>query len=315
MPQMSNSQARVIDPILSAVAQGFNHNAYVGAALFPVVPVDSSGGKIITFGKESFMLYNTGRSPGQDTKTVQFGYAGANYALEQHALTGVLPMETQREAAAVPGIDMATYTIRQTQNIIAMRLEKARADLSRTAANYGTNTITLTGTDQWSDFVAAGSDPGDDVEVAKEAIRSKTGKRPNTMVIGAAVYSKLRRHPKILDFFKFSGSSGQLVTGAMLSQYFEVENVQVGDAAFSDDNGNFSDIWGKDAILAYTEVNSLANMGAPTFGYTYQLRDYPVAEEPYYQRSNKSWMFPVTDEVAPVIAGASAGYLIRNCVA
>jgi hypothetical protein len=311
---MTNSQARVINPVLSAVAQGFSHNAFVGGSLFPVVPVDQRGGKIISFGKEDFMLYNTGRSPGQNTKRVQFGYASGDYVLEQHAIEGTLPMETMSEAD-VPGIDMASRTIYQTQNIIAMRLEKARADLARATASYAAgNFVTLSGTDQWSDYGAT-SDPGDDVDVAKETIRSKTGKRPNTMVMGAAVYSKLRRNPKILSFFQYSAGSGQLATVQMLSQYFEIANIQVGDAAFSDDAGVFSDVWGKDVVLAYTETSSLANQGTPTFGYTYQLRNFPMVEEPYYDRSAKSWIYPVTDEVNPVVASNVAGYVIKAAVA
>ena len=68
-------------------------------------------------------------------------------------------------------------------------------------------------------------------------------------------------------------------------------------------------------ILAYNEVGTLADMGLPSYGYTYQLAGYPVVEEPYYERNPKAWMFPVTDEVMPVIAGADGGYLIQNAVA
>jgi len=312
---MTTSQARVIDPVLSSVAQGFSHNAFVGASLFPVVPVDQRGGKIITFGKEDFMLYNTARAPGANTGRVQVGVASGSYVLEQHALEGKLPFEIKDDAMAVPGIDMQSRTVRSVQNIIAMRLEKARADLARNTANYDAgNSITLAGADQWSDYGAT-SDPGDDIENARETIRGKTGKRPNTLVLGAAVYSKLRRHPKILSFFQYSAGSGQLVNTAMLAQYFEIANVQVGDAAYASDAGVFTDIWGKDVVLAFTETADLDAGGTPTFGYTYQLRDFPVVEEPYYDRNTKSWIFPVTDEVQPVVASNVAGYVIKAAVA
>ena len=67
MPQMTNAAARVIDPILTEVAQGYKNADMVGMALFPYVPVAQRGGKIITFGKEAFRLYNTGRTPGSGT--------------------------------------------------------------------------------------------------------------------------------------------------------------------------------------------------------------------------------------------------------
>lgn len=313
MPQMNNAQARIFDPVLTAIAQGFKHNAFVGDALFPVVPVSQRGGKIVSFFKEDFMLYNMARAPGQNTKRVQDGYSSGSYTLESFSLEGTVPIETMQEAASVPGIDLGKAAIYKMQNRIAMRLEKARADLSRNAAAYAaSNKIPLSGTSQWSDFGAV-SDPIAVVENAKEVIRVKTGMEPNTGVIGAAVFSKLKQHPKIIDRMKYTGRD--VPTIEILAALFGIPNLRVGRGVFSDDAGNFGDIWGKDMILAYTETSSLIDMGTPTYGYTYQLAGYPVVEEPYYERNPKSWIYPVTDEVAPVIAAPDAGYLIQNAVA
>jgi hypothetical protein len=313
MPQMSNSQARIIDPVLTSAAQGYTNSEFVGSALFPKVPVAQRGGKIVTFGKEDFMLYATGRSPGQNTKRVSFGHLGAPYALESHSLEGQLPIETMQEAKAVPGIDMSTTTVNKTQNIIALRLEKQQADVARNAAAYAAaNKITLSGASQWSDYSGT-SDPVAVIEAGKEAVRKKIGKRPNVAVIGAAVFAALKQHPKIVDRLKYTGRD--VATPELLASLFGLAEVRVGDAVYADDAGAFSDVWGKDVVLAYTEVGTVAEQGKPSYGYTYQLDGYPVVEEPYYDRNVKSWIFPVTDEVAPVIAGADGGYLITNAVA
>jgi hypothetical protein len=313
MPQLNNAQARIIDPVLTNVAQSYKHPDFIGTALFPRVPVAERGGKIVAFSKEDFMLYNTGRSPGQNTKRVQYGYSAGNYVLESHSLEGTLPIETMQEANAVPGIDASRMTIYKTQNIIALRLEKAQADVARTLASYAlSNRITLSGTGQWSDFGTV-SDPIAVVETAKEAVRRKIGKRPNTGVMGAAVIAALKQHPKVIDRMKYTGRD--VPTVEILAALFGLDRLLVGDAIFADDAGNFSDVWGKDMVLAYTETGSLVEMGAPSYGYTYQLAGYPLVEEPYYERNPKSWIYPVTDEVAPVMAGADAGYLIQNAVA
>lgn len=313
MPQLSNAQARIIDPILTNIAQGFKHPDFVGTSLFPSVPVLQRSGKIVAFSKEDFMLYNTGRAPGQNTKRVQFGYSAGSYALESHSLEGSVPIETMQEAAAVPGIDQGRMAIYKTQNIIGLRLEKAQADTARTLAAYAaSNKITLSGTGQFSDFSGT-SDPIAVIETGKEAVRRKIGKRPNTGVIGAAVFEKLKQHPKIVDRMKYTGRD--VATVEIMAALFGLANLQVGEAVFADDAGSFSDVWGKDIVLAYTEVGTMLEMGLPSYGYTYQLAGYPVVEEPYYERNPKSWFYPVTDEVAPVIAGADAGYLIQNAVA
>ena len=93
MLQMTTGQARVIDPILSTVSQGYQNAEFVGTALFPVVPVDQRGGKVIAYGKEDFQIYNTGRAPGAGTKRVQYGHTSGNYSLEQHSLEGLVPFE------------------------------------------------------------------------------------------------------------------------------------------------------------------------------------------------------------------------------
>lgn len=314
MPQLTPSGARVIDPVLSTIAQGYQHNEMVASALFPQVPVPLRGGRIITFGKEDFMLYGSQRAPGENTKRVQFGYTGGQYALADYSLEGQVPIEVLQDGAAGPGVDHAAMAIRKVSAIMAVRLEKQSADIARTAASYAAaNKVTLSGTGQWSDFTGT-SQPIQNIETAKEAVRAAVGKRPNTIVMGAAVMAKLRQHPLIVDRMKYTGRD--IATTEILASLFGVARVLVGDAVWSNDAGTvFTDVWGKDVVVAYTELGSVSDFGAPSYGYTYNLSGYPMVEEPYYDRNSKSWVFPVTRAEAPVLTSASAGYLITNAVA
>ena len=313
MRQQTPGQARVIDPILTNVARGYKNAEFVGHNLFPVVPVGQRGGKIITFGKEDFRLYATGRAPGANTKRVQYGHEGGPFALEQHALEGVVPFELMEDAAAVPGIDLGSGAVRKTQNIIGLRTEKAQADIATTAASYAaSNKTTLVGTAQWSDYTGV-SHPVADVETGKEAIRAKTGKRGNTVILGAPVWGKLREHPDIVDRIKYTGRDSATVD--LIKQLFGVDRVAVGDAIYENAAGAFADVWGKFVVIAYTNLASVADLGEPSYGYTYRLGGYPIVEVPYQDRNAKSWVYPVTDEVSPVMAGAEAGYLISAAVA
>jgi len=314
MAQISPSAARVIDPVLSTIAQGYQNAEMVANYLFPTVPVPLRGGNIITFGKEAFMLYSSQRAPGENTKRISFGYAGAPYALLDYSLEGLVPTEVEQEASNGPGIDLAQGAIVNVSAIMALRLEKMAADIARTAASYAAaNKVTLSGTAQWSDFTGT-SQPIQNIETAKEAVRAATGKRPNTIVMGAAVMAKLRQHPIVGDRMKYTGRD--IATTEILAGLFGVSRVVVGDAVYSNDAGTaFTDVWGKDVVVAYTELGSLRSSGLPSYGYTYQLNGYPVVEEPYYDRNAKSWAYPVTRVEAPVLASASAGYLITNAVA
>lgn len=307
--QMTPGQARVVDPVLSEVARGYQNGQMVGNKLFPVVPVGQRGGKVLTFGKESFKLYATGRAPGANTKRVQFGYEGADFALKQDALEGVLPFENMEEANAVPGIDLASGTVTGVQDIIFLGREYEQAAIARNAAAYGVNNkVTLSGTDQFSD---PASKPSVVVKDAIEAVRAQTGKRPNIAVIGAAVFAALQENPAILDRIKYTGRDS--ITTAMLAALWGVQEVAVGDAIY-DNNGTMTDVWGNDIVIAFTQVAGVANRGLPSYGYTYRLRGYPMVEQPYYDRNSKSWVYPVTDEARPVLAGADAGFLIKEAV-
>ena len=192
---------------------------------------EQRGGKIVSFNKEDFRLYATGRTPGANTKRVSFGYSSASYALEQHALEGVVPFELMEDAARVPGIDLGQGAVRKTQDIIALRLEAAQATLATTAGNYGaSNKVTLSGTGQWSDHTTDVSDPVKDIDTAIEAVRSQIGKRPNTVVMGAAVWAKLKNHPKVIDRIKYTGRDS--ATPELVASLFGVARVLVGDALY-----------------------------------------------------------------------------------
>lgn len=314
MSMINPTQARLVDPVLSAIAQGYQNSEFIASYLFPTVPVSLRGGNIITFGKEGFMLYGTQRAPGENTKRVSFGFSGSPFALVDYSLEGLLPMEIQQEAMNGPGIDLAAGTISEVEDIMALRLEKQAADIARNAASYAaSNKYVPPGASKWSDFSGT-SDPIANVETAKEAIRAATGKRPNTLVMGAAVMASVKQHPKIVDRIKYTGRD--IATTDLLASLFGVARVVVGDAIYSNDTSTaFTDVWGKDVVLAYTNTASAQSRGAPSYGYTYQLAGYPQVEEPYYDRSAKSWVYPVTRVEAPVMASPLAGYLIQGAVA
>lgn len=313
MTQMTPAQARVIDPILTTVAQGYKNGDMVGMELFPYVPVSQRGGKILQFGREAFRLYSTARAPGANTKRIQYGYAGAPFALEQHALEAVVPFENMDEASTIPGVDLAGGSITLVQDVIALRLEKAQADLATNAASYAaSNKVTLAGTSQWSDYTGT-SDPTKDIETGKEAVRQKIGKRPNVAIIGPAVAKALKNHPAIIDRIKYTGRD--VVTTELLASLWGMKKVLVGEAVYDTDAGVQTDVWGKFVVLGYTDTAGIADKGRPSYGYTYRLGGYPIVEQMYTDRNAKSHVYPVTDEVSPVIAGIDGGYLISAAVA
>ncbi len=304
---MSISQVRVIDPVLTEIAQGYRHAEHVGHALFPRVPVWVSGGQVLEFGRESFKLYQARRAPGSATKRIQFGYLGKSFALVQDALEGQVPREYLRDAARVPGVDLSRRSVNGVLRALSLTLENDQAQLATNAANYDADhKVTLSGTDQWSD---GSSDPVATIDTGKEAIRSSVGIYPNTLLLSARAFNALKEHPKVLERFKYT--SRDSITPEMIAALWDLEKVTVGKAVAFDDAGGVIDIWGNNAILAYVPTTP-SGMEDPSFGYTYTMQNYPLVEKPYYENNAKSWVYPVTYERLPVLTGILSGYLIQN---
>jgi hypothetical protein len=303
---MNPGQIRVIDPILTNVAQGYRNGDMVGYNLFPRVPVQVAGGQIIEFGKESFRLYNTRRAPGGATKRIESGYLGKPYALENHALEATVPIELQRDAKAVPGIDLATRRLNLVLKVDALELEVQQAGLCLNPANYDSNhKLALSSATKWS---ADTGRPDLDVKEAKEAIRSAVGTYPNLLLLSAQAFNACQTNPEIKDRFKYTSSAS--ITEDMLANYFQVAKVVVGKGVVDQGDGN-GDIWGNNAVLAYVALGSLG-AEEPSYGYTYTLEGNPYVKNPYFEDNSESWVYGVHHERMPVLSGILSGFLFQN---
>lgn len=312
---MNASQARVVDPILTTHAQGYQNSEFVGHALFPEVFVDLAGGKVIEFGKEAFMQYSTAIAPGSGTKRVTFGYAGKDYALEEHSLEGLVPNKLSREAARGPGIDLGRAAVSNTMSILKLSLEIQQAGIATNASNYDSDhKVALTSTAKWSH---ADGNPNTDVDTGREAIRASCGRYPNTALLSALAFKAARNNAKVKEQFKYT--SADSITPEMLAKAWSLDRVVVGAAVKATDAGVMSDVWGNNAVLAYVAKPTggsggqiTLDMAQPSYGFTYTMRGHPFVEEPYPERNAKSWIYPVNYERKPVLSGIIAGYLIQT---
>ncbi|QCI65635.1 major capsid protein [Phreatobacter stygius] len=312
MRGMTTQQAGIVDVVLTNYARGYSNQEFIAHRVAPNVDVPARNIRLLKFGKEGFRKLNTRRAPGAPILTVQYGYASDPIALAQDALQGLVPVESQEEAARVPGIDMGQQAITMVLDSLDLGNEIDTANMVRSAASYAaSNKLALAGADRWTD---PASDPKAVIDAGKEAVRRQVGRYPNKLTLGAPVFNALSNHPKIKEQFKYT--SADSITEAMLARYFNIEEVIVGKAVYlpdgTADNAAATDIWGNDAILAY--VPKGANWMVPAFAYTYRLRGYPMVEAPWYDRDIKSWKYPTTVERRPYLVGADAGYLIQTAV-
>ncbi len=206
-----------------------------------------------------------------------------------------------------------------TQQILEKMLdnrERRVATLFTTLGNYDSDKRqTLSGTSQFSD--TTNSDPIGVISTALDAPLV----RPNTMIVPRAVFTVLRRHPKIVNAVTgAAGVQAGFVSEQQIADLFGVNQVLVPDTFVNTANkgqsSNYSRLWGKDIVMLYQSPTASIVGGGVTFSLTGQFGD----------RAVRTWDNPAMGifggtsvlvgwSLAELIVGKSAGYLIKDAVA
>lgn len=304
------STLRLVDPVLTNLARGYSNNEAVADALFPIVSgLTKEAGKYPQFGKEAFKLYNTERAIRAASNRISpEGVTLLDYVMTEYDIE--YPVDyREEEDSAFPLQAHATNTV--TGSIAVSREFKAAA-LATNPANYAaTNKIALAADACWSE---PGSDPAGDVATGREAIRKRTGKRPNVLVIGPTTLNVLENHPQMLA--RVPSDQSKVVTMDIIKAVLKIQNIVVGEMVYSDDADEFHDIWGDVAVLAYVPAATTGQERTkyePSYGYTFR-KGAGAEVDRYPENGGKLEMVRNTDRFDLKIAGADAGYLITNTV-
>ena len=251
---------------------------------------------------------------------VEFGATDKTDSVIDYGLEDPVPYRDIDEAAKqeVP-YDPLEQAAMGTAELVKLAREKRVADLVSTAANYaGGLSAALAGNAQWSH---AESNP-------RKAIMEALDKplvRPNTLILGQAVWTSLRQHPKIVEAIKLSGAGDQasgVVAKQAVAGLFEIDRVLVGMAwhqsAKRGQDDAYTRLWGKHACAIHLKPNMVARDRTPTFCWTadamggMQVGTY---EEPARGVNRGSIVVKVSECVKELVAYANAGYLWRSAVA
>ncbi|MBX2977602.1 MAG: hypothetical protein KF721_15860 [Ignavibacteriaceae bacterium] len=302
--QLSN--LRVVDEVLTNVARGYTNANLIGTNLFPVVDVTKEGGKIPQFNAEAFRVYNTERAiRAKSNRISPEGRTTIDYVLTEHDLE--YPMDYREIDEDLANLELHAALV--VSEGIQLRLEKITADLSQNADNYpSSNVAILSAADK---FTLETSNPFLVIDSARDVVRSKIARHPNTLLIGSSTFSALKNHPLVLDRIKYTEHS--ILTEELLRQLLGFENLYVGKSVFVNDAGEFVDIWQDNAILAYVpakQQNVARNIYEPSFAYTLRKKSNPVVDK--YVENGKISIVRNTDIFTAKIVGADAGFLIKD---
>ncbi len=303
-------ELRMVDPVLSTIAQGYSNASMAAESLFPTVQVSKLKGKIPMFGREAFIVRDTERAiraasnriPPSDVQLVEFE------TQEQDVEIAIDYLEEEESP------DFYRYEQRiakELTDILLLGKEKVAADYVQDPANFaaGLKDEILVG-EAFDDYTND-TDPIEVIRDAMASIRTRIARYPNTMVIGDVTYQVLMQHPKILERIKYSGVSK--ANTKILSELTDIPNVRIGMAVHSADGANFSDVWNDNIVLAYVDRSEKANRSEfnPSYGYTFQREGKPEIDT-YFENGGKIKVIRNTDNYVVKVTASDAAFLIHN---
>lgn len=309
MPKRTD-ELRMVDPVLSTIAQGYSNAALISEALFPIVNVSKSKMKIPVFGKEAFYLRAVDRALRADSNRIPASEISLiDFETQEKDLEMALDHLEQEEAGNLEQyMGQITKTLADS---IALSREKYVADISQNASNYATGMKTVITTGDAFDDYTNTTDPIEVIKDGMEAVRNKIGKFPNTMVLGETVFRTIMGHPKILDKIKYS-SLGK-ATKEILKELTDISNIAVGLSVYTNDGTSFTDIWQDNIVLAYVDANEKGRRSEfnPSYGYTFRRQGMPEVDT-YLENGGKIKILRYTDNYLVKVTAQDAAYLISD---
>jgi hypothetical protein len=308
---------------LSAVAIGYR-NRDIDLIADRVLPRIYKGGQKFLY--TSYSLADAYTLPstrvGRKSEPTQVDFGGVAITVEclDYGLDDLVPqsemdafMAQIRPASGGP-VNPMMKSVSLLTGLIQLDREVRVANLVFNAATYpGANTVTLSGTSQWSDFT--NSNPVDAIMAALDVPVF----RPNVLVFGQAVWTKLRQHPRLVQAVFGTAQTGGVVTREQAAAVFEVQQILVGsgfvNTARRGQAPTISRVWGKHAAALFISPDA-ADADQPTFGFTGQFGERIAGEIPMPTKGLRGGtVVRVGESVIEVISANASGYYFQNAVA
>ena len=323
---MNLDSVRVLDPVLTNIAQGYKNTEGVATFFGPAVTLNVRAGRTLVFGKEAFAAQSFLRSPGADIQKIQNQFGTRTFALRQEAIAWEIAEETAQEAKnGGAAFDMIKYAAKDAANRLMQSWEVEISKVVTNPAEYESSCkidLANSPVDQWNN---ATSDVEVQMDEAKEAVRSQIGVYPNKLVISPDGFNALKRNKRIRDFMQ----RGILVNEQTLANIFGLDEIRVARRLTLDNaTNNLVNMYNNVAVLFYHPSGSTdgftpaldANYGNPAFAYTYTLKGYPVATPERFNMDRRVFTGDILVERSFELVGmgenglVGAGYLFNNVV-
>lgn len=256
------------DSTLTRILLAYRNAEMIADSVLPVTPVPTPEFRWTKYDLNApFRIPETRVGRKSRTNAVETNATEETSSTEDYGLEYAVPQrDIDRQTDTFRPVEVATEWLAQ---LMALSREKRVADMVFNANLYPTaNKETLSGTAQFSDFT--NSDPLAKLLTVMDGLIM----RPNKIVMGNAVWSILRRHPKLVRAYHGNEGGDGLITRQFLADQLEVQEILVGQGWANTANvgqtANVQQIWGKHILLIYSDKLAGPQTGL-TFGMTAQF--------------------------------------------
>lgn len=263
---------RPLTNISLAFMQG--QEGFIADRAFPRVPVGKQSDKYWTYDRGMFNRAEMKkRAPGTESAGATYLLGQDSYSCDVWALHVNIADQTRANADSPLAPDREGTEFLSLQALL--RREKEWAASFFTTGVWTTDLAGVPGAPaggQFQQWDQAASNPIEDVRSAMDTVHASTGFRPNKMILGRRVYSKLLDHPDLVGRVDRGQTTGPAqVMRQTLAALFELDEILVMDAientAAEGLANSHAFIGGKNALLVYAPASP--GLMVPTAGYTF----------------------------------------------
>jgi hypothetical protein len=311
---MSNTAPYPIVPELVAITIAYRNQSYIADQVLPrQVRLSTQEFRYWSYPiEETFALPDTRVGRKGRPNEVSLTATELTAKTDDYGLEDPIPQADIDNAPA--GYSPVGRSVEQLTDYIMLDREKRVAELVFDPAQYpASNKVQLSGDDRWS-AAASASDPIEDIVTGLDACLV----RPNCMVMGQAVWTKLARHPKIMKAIHGTEGDTGIARRQQIADLFELEEVLIGqqwlNTAKKGQTASLSRVWGKHCLLFHRNRNA-DNRSGLTFGYTAEWGGRVAGQRSDPDIGLRGGVrVRVGESVKELIVAPRAAYLIQDAV-
>lgn len=240
-----------VDSLMTQMSVRFTNPDYIGELIAPAMPVDKESNIYAFYDERGNLAFpsNVAGSRGELAEVNQnIDISSNTYKCLPLGLIGkVTPREIAN--ADVP-LDPLVDELLLVAEGNAWNREVSDAAFYENSSNYASANVTAINAGEEYDSVGGG-DPNKQIQDAVIRVFRTRGATRKIMAMNINTFTVLSRHPAIRDLFKYTNAG--FATRQMLAQYFNVDELLVGeawkDSANSGQTASYGRIWGDSIII------------------------------------------------------------------